>query len=790
MQASSRIKYDVIGVTLPLLLLFAAAPVQAARLIVAAPQQVKRGDRFLVTIVPVPSAGALEGAVRYDHRRATLLSVTPAAAGPRRAVQALGPVRRGASETFGYFSCPAARCGARPAPAVDGRPTVMEFQAEQAGAMRLELGRFRSASADGTVARATTGRRALDIRVLPESAPSPARGRQRAVRILRPDGRRRLHARADRNGDGAVDLMDATQLAYAWTLARADAPCEAGATDDVDADGCLTVADAQLLAARARARRPAAGAAANATLTVDSAGDAPDAAADGICRTANGRCTLRAAIAEANAAPGPNTIAFAIPGPGVHTIQLGTALPPLTDTTGPTTIDGRSQPGSVANTARRADNAKLMIQLRGTGYDRIDGLSIFSNGNVVKGIAAYRLRCSIALYGSGAHDNSIRGNFIGTNAAATAAARAYNLFGSGVIITNGAAGNHIGEPWREGRNVISGNSRHGVATYGAGTERNVIANNLIGLAPGGDRSVPNQKHGVDLNDGSSFNRVGGTGPQQHNVISGNGNPRLHDFPAGVEVSHSTTTVGNQIVGNLIGTTITGRSAAPYTANEMYGIRIEDGVHGTVIADNVIGNNLGGGIKVDSPSTSRTTISGNRVGISRSGAGIPNGHFGILLAWHASHSTIGPGNVLAHNPVGIEIGHRDSDFNTITRNRMFANTGLGIDLEPWGHANPNDPGDRDQGTNQQLNFPVIRAAHPTGATGSACAGCTVEVFQADAAPPAAGEGERFLGSDVAGRRGRFSVQAPLPAGAPITATATDRAGNTSEFSPSVRVAVSR
>src|SRR5687768_1752509 len=50
-----------------------------------------------------------------------------------------------------------------------------------------------------------------------------------------------------------------------------------------------------------------------ATFTVDSTGDAADASIDGLCATAGAVCTLRAAIAEANATAGPHSINFNIP---------------------------------------------------------------------------------------------------------------------------------------------------------------------------------------------------------------------------------------------------------------------------------------------------------------------------------------------------------------------------------------------------------------------------------------------------------------------------------------------
>ncbi|MCH8964135.1 MAG: hypothetical protein IIB58_04175, partial [Planctomycetes bacterium] len=58
------------------------------------------------------------------------------------------------------------------------------------------------------------------------------------------------------------------------------------------------------------------------TFTVDSTGDGGDSdTADGVCDDGLGHCTLRAAIEQANAVAGLDTINFSIPGPGPHTIQ-------------------------------------------------------------------------------------------------------------------------------------------------------------------------------------------------------------------------------------------------------------------------------------------------------------------------------------------------------------------------------------------------------------------------------------------------------------------------------------
>lgn len=74
----------------------------------------------------------------------------------------------------------------------------------------------------------------------------------------------------------------------------------------------------------------------SATFVVNDLGDAPDAAPDGICASALGVCTLRAAIQEGNVLAGADNITFAVTG----TIALTSNLPTIT---GPLAIAG---PGS------------------------------------------------------------------------------------------------------------------------------------------------------------------------------------------------------------------------------------------------------------------------------------------------------------------------------------------------------------------------------------------------------------------------------------------------------------
>jgi hypothetical protein len=144
--------------------------------------------------------------------------------------------------------------------------------------------------------------------------------------------------------------------------------------------------------------------------------------------------------------------------------------------------------------------------------------------------------------------------------------------------------------------------------------------------------------------------------------------------------------------------------------------------------------------------------------------------------------IGPNNIIAYNPVGVRLTGSAGTGTKITRNSIFGNTGLGIDIAPLGSVNANDAGDADTGPNTLLNFPVLMSATSATVKGVACSGCTIEVFLADGGSTAYGEGKSFVGSGTGNADSTFSVAVTgVVAGKYVTATATDTKGNTSEFS---------
>lgn len=120
------------------------------------------------------------------------------------------------------------------------------------------------------------------------------------------------------------------------------------------------------------------------TFTVNSTADSSDASpGDGVCDAGGGVCTLRAAIEEANALAGADTIQFAV-GSGPQTITINTPLPTVNETV---TIDGTTQPGYSGTPliALDGNNASLVGMRLGGGASTIRALQIdrFGNGGIL-----------------------------------------------------------------------------------------------------------------------------------------------------------------------------------------------------------------------------------------------------------------------------------------------------------------------------------------------------------------------------------------------------------------------
>ena len=285
-----------------------------------------------------------------------------------------------------------------------------------------------------------------------------------------------------------------------------------------------------------------------AVITVTGTGDAINAT-DGVV-------TLREAITAANShknigdvvAVGAygtdDTIAFDIPGPGVHTIAPTSPLPVITD---PLTIDGYTQPGSAPNTNPFGQglNATLLIELVGTGAGAgAAGLNLGagSAGSKIDGLAINQFSGDGILVAS--NGNTVVGNFVGTDPAGTSA------LGNGQGIDVLGLNNTIGGTVAADRNLASGNAAGSGVLIDAGSG-DVVQGNLIGTNAAGTAALANGG-GITL-DNAPNNTIGGTAAGAGNVLSGSTNDGL--------VIYSTAASASIVQGNLIGTNAAGTSAA-------------------------------------------------------------------------------------------------------------------------------------------------------------------------------------------------------------------------------------
>ena len=481
------------------------------------------------------------------------------------------------------------------------------------------------------------------------------------------------------------------------------------------------------------------------TFTVNDTRDSPDASsiAGGTCDIdvfiIGDQCTLRAAIQQANATTGADTINFAIPGTGVKTIAVGAAgLGPLPTITDPVTINGYTQPGSSPNTLAVGDNAVLKIELAGNGaIGSALEITHVSGSSVIKGLVINRFGEGIDIHGDTV-GNRIEGNFIGTDPSGTIDKGNTD---DGVNIFGGASENVVGGTAPAARNVISGNTFN--AVFVSGANNNMIQGNYVGTDKTGTKALangdgPGGGAAVSINN-SSGNTVGGTTAGARNLISGNKSDGVAIFDSRSQ--------DNEVLGNRIGTTANGTGA--------------------------LGNG-GAGVFIQG--------SNNSVG----------------------NGTAGGSNTIAFNGKdGVEV--QFGTGNAISRNSIFSNVGLGIDLvggvEDAAGRTANDLDDPDQGPNTLQNKPVLSSAKTVsgkttikGALNSGHQGFDY-LIQFYSNPSGTDEGKKFIGQKIVTTDGirnatfTFSPATAVSAGQTITATATDSFVGHSEFSAPKTVALS-
>ena len=211
--------------------------------------------------------------------------------------------------------------------------------------------------------------------------------------------------------------------------------------------------------------------------------------------------------------------------------------------------------------------------------------------------------------------------------------------------------------------------------------------------------------------------------------------------------------------------------------------------------NLVSGNSGAGIDLAFEAEG-TRIVGTAIGVDASGGPLGNG-IGILIRDGARGTEIGGGSSVEVNRIafnsgaGVEIQSSAGGGNTVRGNSIFENGTLGIDLGGDGPTENAAPDAAGPGVHP--NFPVLTKVTPYSVEGTIDAApstnYSLDFFtnrQCD--PSGFGQGETqiavtTIATDANGHAD-FGVSLTAPPGQPVTATATDAAGNTSEFSACV------
>lgn len=352
--------------------------------------------------------------------------------------------------------------------------------------------------------------------------------------------------------------------------------------------------------------------------------------------------SLRQAILDANALPGPDSIQFST----VGSIKLATHLPAITDriaiqTSGRVSLDGSMAVGAGGENT----GSGLMLFGATSSYSTIHGFAIYGFD-----------KAGIEIVGSS--NNNITNNYLGLDANRNAV---QTRMAEGILI-NGGSGNKIGDS-RIG-NQIGGNDQ-GIRVTG-GSIGTVIESNQIGLLQDTYWPLRPNEIGI-LVESATDTKIGLT---RGNTIAAN-----QSFGIKLTSAASNTTIVKNVIGRV-------PPSDSWEGTQEWGIFVDGATNTTIgtglytfdargMGNTIIGNTAGG-IWFRVPSGSGGRIDGNIIGASSPES---------TIGWRPANG--GPGILVTRavtNPSDSSI-----PWMSITGNLISENAGAGIELRSFGQS---------------------------------------------------------------------------------------------------------
>ena len=305
-----------------------------------------------------------------------------------------------------------------------------------------------------------------------------------------------------------------------------------------------------------------------------------------------GAGSLRQAIIDANGNPGFDTINFNIAPGGTQTIRPTSDR--LPDITGPTLINGETQPGFTdTNTPIIEIDGSAFLGAIGTfpaaaGYPAAPialpgwyyhGLRLVASaaGSTVQGLVVNNFPASGIKLGAGEPGGTsgifgpngvtIQRNYIGTDITGTVA-RGNGSFGD----ANGQSGLY---GWRVNNtqylnNLVSANWVTAVNIRGGSSTNNVIQGNKVGTDVTGNFALGNHRWGIYAIDGNTV--------IDNNVVSANG---ISNEDSGVGLGIDARVGGNTVTNNKVGTNAAGTTGLQHRTGATIGTAGGDVVSGNI-----------------------------------------------------------------------------------------------------------------------------------------------------------------------------------------------------------------